>query len=376
MPDDKFDELIGQDARVKRLSRMIPPTGPLPVQLRHEIRTALEGYMKEAGLSQSDVAEAIGQSSTYLSNLLTSAASLPEATRDRMLRDINNWLDREAKAREAERPADFVVTRVAERGMGLVQRLLERPEMAVATAPAGCGKTTVFEATVAEFANVTMIRAGDETRTRSKLLRATYNALSRRRRNDRRRVEIIEVVEKLRMPPRVKSANVLIIDQAHELPDGAFPVLMELHDRARCSILLVGTIDLRRRVSSDDDPELGQLSSRIGMRVNLAPELSGTLSGVRVRTKCFTVSDVRKLFHQSKVRLHSDAARMLSEIANTRRGTLRLVCRLFDWAEVAARKDGASVIEVKHIEVAAALVEEELDLPMGEVPPAAMGATA
>ncbi len=71
--------------------------------------------MKEAELSQADVAHAIGTSVTYVNNLLTGSGNRPNETRDQMLRDANNWLDREARARENRRSEQFVETRVARR---------------------------------------------------------------------------------------------------------------------------------------------------------------------------------------------------------------------------------------------------------------------
>ena len=366
MPDSSnFDNLVGQDARLRKGSRMVPD-GPLSAATRADIRALLVRHMEDGGLSQTDVAEAIGQSATYVNNLLTKAASLPEATAERMWRDVNNWLEREARARESQRPDDFVRTRVAERLIALAERLAERPDMAVAFGPAGIGKSTVIKAVVAEIPTAVAITAGHDTRTVRKFIDVVYFALTRRRQPGRKYVSLADLVDKLRMPPRVQTRSLLIIDQAHELPDKVWSVLMELHDRAECSILLVGTIDLKQRVATDDDPEFGQLSSRIGMRIQLAPELSGSLTSGRSSSKCFAVADIRKLFNRSKLKLHPDAAHMLCRIANTQRGTLRRVCRLFDWAETAARRKGAKAITVDHIRAAGSLVEEEFELPFDE----------
>lgn len=345
---------------------MVPVSGELALDVRRDIIRAVELHMKATGLSQSDVAEAVGQSPTYVNNVLTESPSIPPATRDRILRDLNNWLEREARAREAQRPDDFVRTRVAERLIALAERLTERADMAIAFGPAGIGKTTTAQAIAAEIRTAVLVTAGYDTRTPKMLVNQLYLAVSRRGR-PRGRITLESVIERLRMPSRVHTRNLVVIDQAHQLPDSAWSVLMELHDKAQCSILLVGTIDLRARSRTDDDEEFGQLSSRVGMRVNLAPELSGSLApGAKSRTNCFTVTDIRRLFAHSKLKLHSDAARMLARIANTRRGTLRRVCRLFDWAEVAARQAGVDTITVEHIRAAGELVEEDFELPAVE----------
>ena len=179
------------------------------------------------------------------------------------------------------------------------------------------------------------------------------------------------------MPERVSVRNLLIVDQAHTLKPRVWALLMELHDKAECSVLLVGTRDLRDYVNTDDDPEFGQLSSRIGMRVDLAPTLRASLGGPgRAARKCFSVADIRKLFHKGKLKLHPDVARMLCDIANTRRGTLRRVMRLHFWAERSAMKAGRDTIMAEDVQAANKLVESEFDLPMPTPTPDAMEATA
>ena len=145
MPDNQFDKLLGQDARVRRVSRMVPMSGPLPVALRHEIRRAVEAYMLRTGFTQKDLAEAIGTSSTYVNNLFTNAAGLPDSTQDRLWRDLNNMLEREARAEESQRPDDFVPTiKTAQRLCDVATNLTRRPDMAICYGPAGIGKSTTI----------------------------------------------------------------------------------------------------------------------------------------------------------------------------------------------------------------------------------------
>ena len=375
-PADPFNTLVGQDARTRKVSRMMPATGCLPPVVQAEIRAALEAHMKTAGLSQADVAEAIGMSATYVNNLLTEAASLPPATRDRMWRDINNWLEREERARAAQRPEEFVRITVAPLLFALCEQLSERADMALAFGPAGVGKTISIEAIVGEIPTAVAIRAGHETRTNIKLVNVLYAALSSARRRPKFRPTLDDVISKLVLPAKVATRALVIIDQAHELHPSAYKLLMEIHDRANCSILLVGTVDLKGVASTDDSPEFGQLSSRIGMRIDLAPGIGAVLPRGKRATKAFvTVADIRKLFAYSKLKLHPDAARMLALVASNYRGTVRRAKRLFYWAERAATRAHSDTISVQHLETAAGLVERELGLPQ-PVEPAADAAEA
>jgi DNA transposition AAA+ family ATPase len=361
---DEFESLIGQEARIRRPSRMIPSQGPLNDRLREEVLSALVAYMREAELSQADVARAIGQSTTYINNVLSSSDKVPTETRDQILRDVNNWLDREARARENRRPARFVETRVARRLIDAAERLTERADMASARGPAGIGKTMTARAIEAEL-NAVYVMVDDDCRSPSGLRHKIYNALSRRKRTTT--VSFAQLVDGLRMPPRVNTCNLLIVDEAQDLFPNAFTTLRKLHEQAHCSILFLGTVDLETCLSTDDDPEFGQISSRVGIRINLARELSGATRGGKPAERLFSIQDIRALFSQGKLKLHPSTARMLATIANTTRGALRRVDRLYFWAQKAALKRRAAQILPEHVEIAAAIVGEELGISAADV---------
>ena len=359
---------------------MVPISGPLSPVAQAEIRKALEAHMKATGLSQAEVGEAIGQSSAYVSNLLTEAGSLPATTRDRIWRDVNNWLEREERALAAKRPEEFVRITVAPVLFGICEKLSERADMAIAYGPAGIGKSIAIEAIVGGavegIPSAVAIRAGEDTNTNRRLINTLHAALSGTRRRHKWTASLGDVAFKLTMPEKVATRALLIVDQAHELRPPAYKLLMELHDRANCSILLVGTIDLKGVCSTDDSPEFGQLSSRIGMRINLAPSLGAVpLGGKRAKKPFITVAEIRKLFAYSKLKLHPDAARMLALVANNYRGTIRRAKRLLYWAEQAAMKAGSDTITIQHLEDASGVVEHELGLPQ-PVEPSAESAEA
>lgn len=352
-----FDRLVGQDARVRRLLPMATD-GPLTAGDIARIRAELEARMAERQLSQSDLAEAIGSTATYVNNLLRSASSLPERTRDDLWRAVRNWLERELRAEERERPKGFVRTTVAERLIAIIEDLAVRSDMAVAYGPAGIGKTETVQALLADHPDAVLVRAGRINRTPARVLQCIGRALTRRRSETRITYEM--VVDRLRKPDKVKVRSLVIVDEAHELPPKSLRLLRDLYDEARCSVLLIGTVDVKRMVASDADAEYGQLSSRVGMRVNLAPELTGHRRG---GCPLIRISDIRQIYDRAKIRLHPAAARLLTDLANTPGlGALRRVERLYDLALRAATRGGAAAITVDHVAAAQRLVEEEWDL--------------
>jgi hypothetical protein len=304
---------------------------------------------------------------------------MPPEVRDGYLRELLNWIDRDLRARECERPSDFCFTKPAKRLYGLVERLAERADCFVGYGPAGIGKTKAAQAIAAENAGAVYVLATWESRSPSGLLKAIHAAVSRRRPKSSH-VTMTEVVEKLRRPSRARTHTVLLVDQAHVLHDAAVEMLMHVHELAQCSILFVGTRALRDRLGDDDDPAFGQISSRIGLRVDLAPELSKAGGGGRraLGAKLFTTDEIRRVFRSDKIRLPPDAARALCDLANESTGHLRRVARTFEWAASIARDARRSEILLADVEEAVRWVtDEEVEIvPAGEAARPAAEATA
>jgi len=193
--------------------------------------------------------------------------------------------------------------------------------------------------------------------------------MQRRRRTFRQRAYQAEVVELLRQSSRVASRPLIIVDQAHLLHDRVLHLLMDLYEEVQCSVLLVGTIDAHKRVTFDDTLEFGQLSSRFGVRCNLAPEVFEA-GGRASKRKLFTVKDIRAIFQRGQVRLHPEAADLLCHTANTSNGHLRRVDRLVPWAYAITqkrRKGGDATITAADVCEASRIVEgedERLALPV------------
>jgi DNA transposition AAA+ family ATPase len=360
---DFFDKIAEQDARVLRATRMLPDGLLTPEQrLRHH--KEVERFLEENGLTQADFARGIKEAESTVSQFFKNDPRVKAERRDDILRRGLAWVEMEARAiRSREmRPASFQMTGPAKRLFGMARRLIERADMGLAYAPAGVGKSTIVKAICAELPSAVLVTVNAGSRCRVGFLRAVHAAL-RRRRGANWRVTYDDVAEALRQSGRVSSRPLLIVDQAHLLHDAVFQLLMDLHDECGLSVLLVGTIVAHNRVVDDEDPQGGQLSSRIGMRLNLTPEFYGSSTGTR--KPCFTVADVRRIFQQGKIRLSNDAAEMLARVANESIGHLRRVDRLVQWAmAAAAKREGKAVgedvtVSAEDVSRAARLVEGE-----------------
>ncbi len=298
-------------------------------------------FLEEHGLTQADFTRGIQErSQSTVSLLFGNSARLRPEKRDEILRKGLAWIELETRAIESHRqlPSGYYDQhKVALRLMAIARRLTERADMGVAWGPAGIGKTTIVRAIQAELPNAIVVAVRESSRRYAGFLRALYNAMQRRRRTFRQRAYQEEIIELLKQSSRVASRPLIIVDQAHLLHDRVLHVLMDFHEEVQCSILLVGTVDAHKRVTFDDTIEFGQLSSRFGVRCNLAPEVFEA-GGRASKRKLFSVKDIRAIVQRGQVRLYPEAVDLLSDAANTSNGHLRRVDRLVPWAYAIARK--------------------------------------
>jgi len=175
-----------------------------------------------------------------------------------------------------------------------------------------------------------------DTRNAGGFIKKVYEA-SRIRRIKYTKVELGQVIERTRGTRRL-----LIIDQAHELRDSVFPVLMSLNEQAQMPILLVGTVDLHRRLEDDQDPEFGQLSSRVTLRCDLLDELLQPGRGGGLK-QWISADELKRIFAVGKIKFHPDGLQALVKVANFECGHLRRVGNLVRVAAALAKADKASL---------------------------------
>lgn len=347
--------------RVRRVTPLLPADEPIGPRKRREALDTIARFLREHDLTQADAAAGIGEDEERVKAVVVDDAALPEGERDELVRMLCDWVEREHRAREAQAPTGFITTRPAERLIAIAERLTERPDIAIAHAPSGVGKSTAIAAITAEIPTSHSVRVRSRSRRPKPLLKQMCVDVARRKYRPDRGFE--DVIAALTRPARRRTVSLLIVDDAHKLDIESLELLTEVHDEAECSILLVATTDLRATLSTADDPLFGQIASRVGMRIDLAPELANfTPGGTGGRKVTFTVDDIRKLFRGTKLKLHPDTTRMLARLANSMRGTLRRVSRLVYWGERIAQREGAGMILPAHIEMAGAVVEPEQDL--------------
>lgn len=304
------------------------PDGDLSKDQIDSVRQSAIAHLEQHGIKRKQFALELGRSAPVISDWL---AGNYAGRSDDIAREVNGWLEIDARRRRAKVQTNFVMTAVAEALMDVARDISECGSIALAYGPAGIGKSMTAEAIAAEIPGSIYVLVGIDDGGQHGIRGAIYEAVTRNKRTKSTR-ERIEIQERL-----MHSHRLIVIDQAHKMTDSAIEYLFDLHDRTGCPVLLIGTAKIGERLSRDRDPRFGQLYSRVSIRCNLVKFATNRHGGDGDRL--FTIDEIRKVYNRGKVRLTSGAAKLLMEWANTLGyGSLRLCSRVMYWAEKRARK--------------------------------------
>lgn len=368
MPTERdLFQLSEQDARVLKATRMLPTETCVTHPESTQVARDAEAYMKEHRVTQSQLAAGIGENDAYVSNFFNDPlrTQMPDKRRDKLTRAISTWMEEDFRHRTNKIETAFVRTIVAERLFGLARNVKATRDIGVGYGPAGIGKTLCAKAFALEFPGTIFLRVTRTSRTESGFMLTLFKLLRRSQRG-RRSPTFEDIVDELR-----GSGRLLIIDQAQDLRDATYTFLLNLHDEAELPMLLLGTVDVRKRVDADSGVLYGQISSRVGPRINLVKEIAAGGgnggNGGKNAGRWMTVEQIRAMFQGGKLRLSREAAQMLAHIANYELGFLRRAQRIHRWAEFVAVREKAGEITAQHIQQSVRWVDdEERRIPMLE----------
>jgi DNA transposition AAA+ family ATPase len=252
-------------------------------------------------------------------------------------------MERDRRREDAERPRDYVSTWVADSMRSIVYQADKQQLMAAIVAPAGCGKTKVLKALTEELRGVYVYC--DPNITERELLYKIACAVDWKRDIGTKVAMLRHIIAKLQNTKRV-----IFLDEAQQL-HRAISAVRSIFDQAEVGIIMAGTQEIMRYVDDRADGR-GQFSSRC-IRFNVLEEIRNAESpnGGSAGRDLFTMEEIKKFFATRKIRLATDAMRLMWLLAcQPSHGTLRLIEKLASIAADLNRK--AEVLEREHIMIA------------------------
>ena len=308
---------------------MLPNEGPLSPAQRDDVVDALWAYMKKHGLTQKEVAKQCpGVGNQALNQIL--GKKYPHGAIDDHIRELNNWMEVDARRRQTRPQRQFVETHVAKKILHAANKASEKSQIVVAVGPTGIGKSMVAHVVAERFPGAIYLRISEGNNSCSALRRMIAERLrfyaSRKRKNDQPGLTLNErIFDRLR-----GSGRLLIVDEAHRIGDSGLQFLRDVYDECEVPILMLATKDLVDRLRRDADEDHGQMYSRIGWTCDLVGGRDKVPGG---KNPLFSVAEIRKIFESEKIKLHVDAQAFLQDVANHLGfGSLRSCERILFWA--------------------------------------------
>lgn len=306
MTDDKeLRGLFKDEERILVAAWMLPNEGALSGAMENFSR-----YICKHGLTPSDVGRKLGTpKGTTIHELLNGNY---RQNADAQIRRLNLFVEQHARQQAASLGDAFVTTNVAKEILGVARLVRENQTMGLIVAPTGVGKSRCAEAVAEKYVGAIYLRVITGQHSPRGITNALAECvgvrkLSNLNRPARHHTQIERLIEALR-----NSGRLIVLDEAHQLNDGAINLLRDIHDSCGVPILLLATKDLHDRIRRDADADHGQLYSRSDVVVDLGEGHDVTQGGKPL----FSMADIKELYNQTPIKLHKDATEYLFDVAN------------------------------------------------------------
>ncbi|SLM63984.1 MULTISPECIES: AAA family ATPase [Dickeya] len=227
------------------------------------MRTQLSELIERKGLTQSQVARAIGKSVAVINQYLQGKYN---GDVDGVNKIVSEFIERVREKDKLQRiEASFVSTSTSKKALEIIRLAHVDAEINVIYGEAGLGKTMALKHYAAANSTALLIEA-DPSYTARVLLEEICSRLNLSTRGNMH--ELFELcVNKLR-----DSGYLLMIDEGELLPHRALEVLRRIHDKSGIGIVLAGMPRLILNLKGKRG-EFVQLYSRVGFALNLGNAL-------------------------------------------------------------------------------------------------------
>ena len=311
------DLLIGdQEDRQLMAAVIIPNEGALSPEQRLAVIHAVRAHMQQHDLGEAQVARRCGLGATTVYNLLNERAMTDRKVGniDAHLRELNLWMEADARHRATKPDKKFVRTKVARKIIDAAKSAQAYGEIVLVVGPSGVGKTMTSHVIYEQTTGAIYMRLTRRLRSYGRLCTRMAELLKVSTRHARlqRNIRDLPVDERIHEVLR-DSGRLLILDEGHELTNDGMAFVRDLYDLTHIPILILCTIDLWQRIQADADQDHGQWKRRVGAVIVLGG--SDVVDGGG-NTRLFSRDEIVQLYQTPKVRLASDAVEHLLDVAN------------------------------------------------------------
>ncbi len=304
MPDEQGHkpdtlELIGQEGRLARTSRMIAENEPINAARKVHIRDRANEYLSKHGISQTDLARQINASKGTVSEVLRGTYGQKKrrggCDDTTYLRRINNWMELDARRQNLIQNREYVEHSVAREIVAVAEIVAETCKMGIVFGPAQIGKSfTLANLDDADrLGNPVLFRVGEAHVRPLPLCRMMCERL---------KLPASYTFDKLfrRLVGHLKDTKrMLMIDEADRCSYRALEFIRDLHDETGCPVLLAGKPAIYEkfgfRQTGGYREIVDQLSSRVVIRRDLTERTRKNKGGKGPDQPLFTKDDIRKL---------------------------------------------------------------------------------
>ncbi len=286
----------------------ILPEGELTPEWIERVQGDFKAFRDRHGLTLPQIARSMGE--PYTEQVLAKFEFMHRnntrdlANRDSITRAVNNYIDQYERGQAVPRPNGFIETRVATRMLAVIAKTIDVQGIGIIFADAGRGKTMTLEAAAQIYRNAILWRVRRTTRTAGGLMRqlASHLAIGQG--------SLFATQSKI-INALTGSDRPLLIDEAHQLQIGAIELLRDLHDECHIPIILAGTAAIND-ACSDSSVFFGQMNRRIVARFDVTEEARNSNRSRPLHT----ADEIRRMWEGQKLRLTSDGANLLTDLAN------------------------------------------------------------
>lgn len=285
------------------------------------VREAVRAHLDETGKTQSELARITGLSGATISQFLKGTYA---GNNEMVANAIMKAVEIEIRRKDSVKTPDFVMTRIAEDVLTVVQYAHNYKDIGVIYGDAGIGKTLALQRYAEENPGTIFITVNPTISNSQAILEELVEKLGKQEFGNRRKLRRT-VVSTLK-----DSGRLLIIDEAQHLQMSALETLRSIYDECKIGLVLCGNetvyTQMRGRGKAAD---FAQLFSRVGIRRHLTGQVDK--------------SDIERILGQ-EAEVPEECLDFFHRVANSP-GGIRMAVKLFvlSWTLAASQGEGLNL---------------------------------